>query len=499
MTSSDPLLLGIDVGTSRIKAALFDVHGRMASLATRPTPSRSLAPGCAEIITNDLLRLTCEVVRELSDRCEAPQRIRALAVASFGESGVLVDHQIKSQQSIAVWFDRRPQSALDAFLREFGTERLAGITGLCPDVTFSLAKLLWLRREQPASLDSASHWLAISDWLAWQLTGHMATDLGQASRTSLLDIHHGDWSAEIIERASLSLVQLPELLPLGTSLGQLKPDMAQSLGLDEECSVAVGGYDHVAGILAAGIDGPETMLDNIGTAEALTVVRDVPADTDALTSVGINQGLFELDGLKSYVFAGLPTACAAVSWFQRLHPTRSLLDLTELAHRKRSSAYFLPHLRLGSPPYPDAGPAGAFVGLSDTDDSDSLFFALLDGLALDIACTLELTQSVTGLPAPNRVVAIGGGAHNQLWMRLKAAYFGQPVDILDLPESTAWGAAILAGRAIGCWRADEMPSAPPVAWQAAPLDGIDDTVAAARRTTFANIRQALRGVTRAGV
>ena len=202
---------------------------------------------------------------------------------------------------------------------QVGFERLHRVTGLCADPTFSLPKLMWLKRHLPEAFAAARRWLNVGDYLAWRLCGEVATDYSLASRTLLLDLERRVWAPALLDASEIPIALLPPILASGTNLGPLLPEAATATGLPADCIVGVGGHDHVCGLIAAGADRPGVLLDSLGTAEALSLVSSAPLTDPALGWDGFNQGVIDVGRPLYYVFGGLPTAAASVEWFRGLH------------------------------------------------------------------------------------------------------------------------------------------------------------------------------------
>lgn len=453
-TGGAPLLCGIDVSTSEIRAVVFAPDGRSVASAAAPLPMRVAGPDRAELDAEAVWRVTLAVLRDAVGRTPTPHAVVGLAVASVGETGVLLAADGQPVAPMLAWYDARTTAELDALLVRVGFDQLHRVTGLCPDPTFGLLKLMWLKRRQPEAFAAGVQWLHVSDYLAWRLCGERATDFSLASRTMFLDLERRIWATSILEAAEIPVSLLPPLLPGGTGLGRLRPEVAAAAGLPPECVVGVGGHDHVCGLLAAGADRPGTVLDNIGTAEALTLVRDAPVSDPALGWDGYNQGVIKVDRPLYYIFGGLPTAAATVEWFRGLHggvDHATLIAEAEAVPCGSDGVLFLPHLRLGSPPFPDAIGRGAFLGLSAATSRGAMFRALLEGLALDSASILRGMLRHLQAGTPERILAIGGSTRNPLLMRLKADLFQAPLVVLDLPDTTCLGAALLGGLAAGLY------------------------------------------------
>ncbi|MEK0085372.1 FGGY-family carbohydrate kinase [Benzoatithermus flavus] len=452
MATDRPLLCGIDAGTSQIRAILFATDGRVVAHAAEPTPMRELGPGRAELDPEALWRITVSLLRRVAAEAPDAAAIRSIAVASVGEAGVLLDADGRPLAPVMAWYDTRATAELEQLLATIGFEQLHRITGLCPDPTFSLLKLLWLKRHEPELFARARRWLNVADYLAWRLSGEQATDPSLASRTLLLDLERRTWAASLLEATGLPASLLAPILPGGSPLGRIRPELAGATSLPDDCVVGVGGHDHVCGMLAAGADRPGILFDSMGTAEALTCIREAPLADPALGWDGFNQGAIELDRPFYYVFGGLPTAAAAVEWFRSVHgglDHATLIAEAEAAPGDSDGVLFLPHLRLGSPPFPDPVGRGAFVGLSASTTRGALFRAVLEGIALDGANILGTMLRHLGARMPERILCVGGSTRNQLLMRLKATAYGVPLAVLDLPDATCLGAALLGGIAAG--------------------------------------------------
>ena len=392
------------------------------------------------------------MLRRVTAAVPEPRAIRSLAVASVGEAGVLLGDAGQPLAPIIAWYDTRTQAELEWLLAAVGFERLHRVTGLCADPTFSLPKLMWLKRHLPEAFAAARRWLNVGDYLAWRLCGEVATDYSLASRTLLLDLERRVWAPALLDASEIPIALLPPILASGTNLGPLLPEAATATGLPADCVVGVGGHDHVCGLIAAGADRPGVLLDSLGTAEALSLVSSAPLTDPALGWDGFNQGVIEVGQPLYYVFGGLPTAAAAVEWFRGLHgglDHATLIAEAEAAASGSNDVLFLPHLRLGSPPFPDPIGRGAFVGLSATTGRGEMFRAVLEGLALDAANILDAMLGHLGGGMPERILAIGGSTRNELLMRLKATAYGTPLAVLDLPDTTCLGAALLGGLAAG--------------------------------------------------
>ena len=452
MSHDRPLLGGIDAGTSQVRAFAFTPDGTPVASATAPTPTRVLGPDQAELDAELLWETVVAVLRRMLAALPDPKAVRGIAVASVGEAGCLLGADGRALSPIIAWYDTRTTGELEDLLGRVGFEPLHRATGLCADPTFSLLKLLWYQRRQPELFAQARSWLNVGDYLAYRLSGERATDVSLASRTLLLDLERRQWSKAILDAAGLPDGLLAPLCRSGTRIGTISAEAAAATGLAPDCAVGVGGHDHVCGLIAAGGDAPDVLFDSLGTAEALTMVGSRPLADSAVGWDGFNQGAFDAGTPLYYTFGGLPTAAAAVEWFRALHGAPDHADLiaeAAAAGDRAENVLFLPHLRLGSPPFPDPVGRGAFLGISSATDRGTLFRAVLEGVALDAGNMLKVMLRHLGGTQPARIIAIGGSTRNTLLMQLKASVYGRPMAVMDLPDVTCLGAALLGGMAAG--------------------------------------------------
>lgn len=447
----EELLLGIDVGTTNCKAVLFDLDGRPRAAGRVATPCHFPRPNWAEFDAEELWRAVVAATRQALGQVAAPH-VRAAAVASMGESGVLVDAGGRPLGPIIAWHDSRTIPLQRRWAEQVGAGPTFAACGLAPDPIFGAFKLMWLRDHAPAAYAAAARWLHVADYIAFRLCGAQATDYSLASRTMLFDIARRRWSGELIDRAAIRPDLLPELVPSGTLLGGVGAAAAEATGLEVGTPVASGGHDHVCAAFAAGVNAPGACLDSIGTAEAVFLPLDAPRLTEPVRQTGMAFGAHVARD-RYYALDGLWTSGAAVEW-----AARALLPAlaSEEAYARMQSAaaqapagslgvYFLPRLA--------AGDRGAFVGLTAGADTGALIRAVYEGLCYEWRRYLEAMTGALEL-LPTAIGATGGGTRSELWMQIKADVLGQPVRVLEVDESVALGAALLAGLAAGVF-ADE--------------------------------------------
>jgi xylulokinase len=457
--STTPLLAGLDLGTTSIKAACYDPSGRTLAQASVPTPVHVPRPGWAYHRPEELWAAAAQALRQATAQLAArgldARQIASVAVASMGEAGVLLDAAGRPVCDVIAWFDQRTQPQAAWLAATIGEERLLQITGLPLQPIFGLPKLLWLKEHAPESFERAARWLNLGDYVAYRLSGVPATDLSLASRTLALDLHARRWSSEVLAAAGVPERLLAPLVESGTRLGTITPEAAAETGLPPTCVVAAGGHDHDCGALAAGVVDPGMALDSLGTAEAIFVPLAQPLPDLALGRQGYSQGVHVVPG-RYYVHGGLYTSGACIEWLRDVLGRE--IELAQLMAEAAAvppgslGLYFVPHLRLANPPHHDPHARGVFAGLRADVTRGALMRAVLEGLAYESRLSLQALERAPGVAPLRQLIAIGGSTRNALFMRIKASVLNRPIVVAGVDEATSLGAAILGGLGAGVYR-----------------------------------------------
>ena len=496
--NAEPILIGADIGTTNIKVLAFDRTGKAVARASSPTPTRYPKPGRAHHDAEELWGAFARTLREVTARLDDPRRVASVAVASFAEAAVPLDAEGRPTYDVVAWFDGRSRPQAERLGRELGGDRLFALTGLSLQPIFGLCKLLWLKENEPDAFGRTATWLNTADYMAFRLSGVPATDFSLASRTLALDLHQLEWAGALLDEVGVPQALFAPLRQGGSPLDPVTPEAAEATGLPESASVAVGGHDHVCGALAVGVTETGTMLNSLGTAEAIFLPLERPLTDPEVGRQGYAQGAHVAG--QYYVFGGQYTSGASVEWFRDAlgggADYGALIDEAEGVPPGSGGAFFLPHLRLANPPYDDPRSRGAFVGLSTDVGRGALFRAVLEGLALDSRNSLEPLLGHAGLDDLRSIYAIGGGVQNRLLMRIKASVFDRAITVVGVEEATSLGAAILGGIGAGVFA--DVPSAlGELRYAETPVEPVPEEVPlydAAFRRVYRRIYPALREV-----
>jgi xylulokinase len=453
----EPLHVGVDVGTGTIRAFAFDARGRAIAGAVSPSPFATLLTSDGFLDAEQLWQQVASVLAAVARDLPQGSGVAGIAVASVGESCVLVGEAGTAVAPVLSWFDRRTRETSDRLARAIDAERIFQVSGLTVDPTLGLCKMVWMKETWPEAFARTKTILNIADWIAFRLSGEAATDFSLASRTMALDLKGGGWSDELTDLAGIRAALFAPLKPSGSNLGPLRKDVASAIGLHGEIAVAVGAHDHLSGSIAAGVTAPGILLDSMGTAELLLLATPAPVFDREIVRRGYVQGRMAVDRQWFYIGAGLNSSGGAIDWFRSTWSESIAMPHDQLIADARTVAIgsngvcFAPHLAFAPPPHPDAKARGAFVGLTTQTDQKVLYRALLEGLAMESRLMADGIATLPGVNDVGEIRAIGGTSRNALLLEIKASVFNRAINVIDEAEASALGAALFGGIAAGSY------------------------------------------------
>ncbi len=453
-----PYLLGIDAGTTSVKAGIFAPDGRCMGIGREEYQLVAPAPDRAELNPEVYWRACVNTVRQaLGLAGIKPDEIEALGVSSQGETTITLDAAGKPIYPALVWLDNRAVDQAASLAARFGGSVYShtGIPEIIP--TWPAAKILWIRENEPEVFARAARFVLVQDYLVYRLTGRFITD-GSISCTSLsYDFIHHEWWKDIQDAIGITAGQLPEILPPGTIAGTLSPEAAEELGLAKETAVALGGMDQSVGAIGAGNYKPGILSETTGA--ALTVQATI-ADPLIDKSETVPVYVHSVPGY--YLFCPVvPTAGMALKWFRdaffqdevakaQAESVDAYDLLTQLAQPIPAGSdglTMLPHLMGAFSPEPNPLARGSFTGFSLTHTRGHFVRALLESVAFLLRQNLESIER-TGITIAE-IRSTGGGARSLLWNQIKANVCNRPIVTLANEDTALLGDAILAGVASG--------------------------------------------------
>ncbi len=427
-------LVGLDVGTSGVKAIAISPTGDVLATVEHGYPLQTPRPGWAEQDPEDWWRAAEAALAEV--------RARVGKIAGIGLSGqmhglVALDRKGHVLRPAILWNDQRTAVECAAIEATIGLERLIALTGNRALTGFTAPKLLWLRTHEPALYARIDRIMLPKDYVRWRLIREAATDVTDASGTLLFDVAGRRWSEEVCGALDVPLGSLPPAFESPTVTGRTADGVP----------VAAGAGDQSAAALGVGIDAPGPVSVVLGTSGVvLGVLPDYAADDHARlhTFCHAVPGCWQAMGV-------MLSAAGSLAWVRNLYggavPYERLLVEAAAWEPGAEGLIFLPYLAGERTPHANPAARGALTGLQLRHDRGAVTRAVLEGVALGLRDSLDLLRALGLRPVSGRVS--GGGTRSRLWLEIVASALRLPLESTASEEGSAFGAALLGGVAAG--------------------------------------------------
>lgn len=448
-------LLGLDLGSGSIRAAIYALDGSLVAIASRPTEKMTPDPTRpGEIVWphEKIWSNGCDAIREAVRKLPADGHVEAIAIACLGMDGLPIDADGRELFPFISWHDSRTIPQFEKWQAEFGAERQFLTTGN-QLYTFNTAfRLQWMAEHHADLLAKTFKWVLIGDYFNMKLCGRLATDYTMASCTLLFDSRTKAWSSEVIQAAGIDSGLLCDPMQSGSPLGGVTRAAAEATGLREGTPVVLGGHDYLCGVLPVGGHQPGTIVNVAGTWDV--VQATAPTFEPSPKMVGRGLTYESHSAPDRYSILGAAIGGGVLDWykaeFQDSYGDKDWDAVqSEALERGARGLLFLPHIAGANCPDLDPYSAGALVGLRTTHTKADILAAVCQGLALQNAAIIQTLEQcgVTG----DRLVLVGGGGRNSAAVRTRASVLGRAIEISPLEETTALGAAMLAGVGAGVY------------------------------------------------
>jgi xylulokinase len=413
--AADPTLVGLDVGTTGVKAIAVSPDGEVVGRAEEEYPLSTPQPGWSEQDPEDWWRA--------SERALASLGVEAAGIGLSGQMHGLValDAEERVIRPAILWNDQRTAAECTEIEERVGLDRLIALTGNRALTGFTAPKLLWLRRHEPEAYSRIAHVLLPKDYVRLRLTGERAVDAADASGTLLFDVAGRRWSEEVCTALDIPLAWLPPAY---------------------ESTEAAGAGDQAAGALGVGVDRPGPLSVVLGTSGVVFgVLPEYAADREARVHV-----FCHAVPDTWHAMGVMLSAAGSLRWLRDAIVGESYDELMAEASRwppGTEGLLFQPYLTGERTPHADPDARAAFVGLDIRHDRGALVRAVLEGVAFGLRDSLELLRKLGVEASAGRVS--GGGARSRLWLRIVASVLGIPLERTAVDEGAAYGAALLGG------------------------------------------------------
>ncbi len=449
------MFLGIDIGTSGVKAIVLDEHGALAGQGSAPLTVSRPHPLWSEQDPGDWWAATCAAVKAIDPALR--HSVRAIGIAGQMHGATVLDSADRVLRPAILWNDGRAHGECAEL--EAAVPSLHAITGNLAMPGFTAPKLLWLRKLEPELFARVAKVLLPKDYVRLKMTGNAASDLSDSAGTLWLDVGNRAWSEEVLAACGLGVEHMPSLHEGSEITGMLRAEVATDWGMDA-VPVIAGGGDNAAGAAGVGVVKDGDALLSLGTSgvifAATNMFRPNPAGA-------VHAFCHCLPGLWHQMSVHL-SAASCIDWVGNLTGASGPAEVFARAEAAGSggSELFLPYLSGERTPHNDPHIRGAFLGLDNETDAGRLSAAVLEGVAFALA------DGISALRAAGTQIeelsVIGGGARSRYWGTIIAAALDVRLVYLDGGEvGPALGAAKLAQMAVTGASAAEVCNRPPVA------------------------------------
>ena len=426
--------LGIDIGTTSIKAAVFDKDGNRLGLKNVDyTLDTDASTGYIEFNADSYVDMCKSVIDELVAECG---EITALSVDTQGETIIFTDEQGTPLYPAIVWLDNRAEAEAEAIKAKFGNELVYNVTGQ-PEITagWPASKVLWMKNNKPEIFGKIKKIFMLEDYILYKLSGNFVTEPTIQSSTIYFDVVNGKWWGDMLDFIGITKDVLPEVVPSASIIGEYK-------GI----KVVSGTLDQIAGTIGCGVTSESIISEMTGTIMAICVMTDKipPYNPNSI----IPCHLHAIDG-KYCLILWSSTAGMALKWFKNnFSENMSFRELDELAEKIAPGSdglTMLPYFTGSTMPKYNPDARASFTGLTRSHTRAHFARAIMEAIAF----TLKQDLEYVGDKGIDEIRITGGGAASPLWANIKANVTGKVLKTVSESETACLGAAILAAVGVG--------------------------------------------------
>lgn len=480
--------LGIDLGTSAVKACLIDDAGAVAATASANLGIRHPFPGASEQDCDSWWSAVCNAVGSLAPGQR--ERVKGIGLSGQMHGAVLLDTAQRPLRPAILWNDARASGDCDTLLH--AVPEIGDITGVYPMAGFTAPKLLWLLRNEPDTHARIAHVLLPKDYVGLRLHGELVTDASDASGTSWMDQRSRTWSERICEASATDIGWLPRILSGPDIAGRLRDAAAMELGLPSGIPVVAGAGDAAAGAVGIGAVTDGDGFLSLGTSGQLFVTTK---DYRPNVENRIHAYAHTLPGLW-FQMAAMLNGARPLAWLSELLG-RPIDDLLTEAQGATNAPIFLPYLTGERTPHGDTDIRAGFFGLSESTSHGDLMRSVIDAVAFSFADAGDALKAAG--TDPHSLLAIGGGTRSDLLMQTIATVTNCEIGRSNGSDvGPALGAARLAMLGTGAGDAETVMAKPPVEHRFSPerdKQAMFEDKLAVYRALYPAVKAAQRGKT----
>lgn len=448
----DEFLLGIDIGTSGCKVALFRPDGTVCAQATGEYAVDYPHPGWAQQHPDAWWNAACAAIRRvLAESGAAPSAIRGVGVDGQSWSAIAVDAQGHVLTPTPIWTDVRAADICARLKERVTEEELFALSGNPLQPSYTLPKILWYKEHQPEVYNRARWILQSNGYFVFRMTGKPSQDMSQGYGLSCFDMRRRCWNLDMARRVGIREELLPPLYECHQVVGTIHEKAAAETGLAVGTPVVAGGLDAACGTLGAGVVKPGQTQEQGGQAGGMSLCMDrFAADKRLILGCHVVPGMWLLQG-------GTTGGGGALKWLRETCcPDLTFAQMSELAAATppgSGGVTFLPYMAGERSPLWNPHAKGVFFGLNYTKGKGHMIRAVMEGVAYALRHNLETAEAAGARAGTLR--AMGGSANSLVWTQLKADITGHVIEVPASDTATTLGAAILAGVGAGVYASFE--------------------------------------------
>lgn len=455
-------IAGLDIGTTGCKCTVFDEQGRYLDKAYRDYPVKR-AVGAHEMDVSVMLDGVYAVIQQMAEKYTD---IAGIGVTSFGETFVCTDEKGNPLHLSMLYTDPRGTKEYQELIEKLGEKEIARITGLRPHEMYSIAKIMWIKKNEPNIYASTRHIFQMEDFVVYHLTGKAQIDYSLASRSMAFDIEKLCWSQEILEAAGVEKTLLSEPVPTGTIAGCVTDLAQEKTGLKADTKVISISHDQVAAAIGSGAFDSDIAVDGAGTVECLEPIFNGMPNLEAMYRGYFSIVPYVVPG-KYVTYAFSYTGGALLEWCINALAKKEKdlakekgMSINDYLEQEYISAHgdadtlsgllVLPHFSGAATPYMDTGSKGAILGLMTATTTADIYRGCMEAVVYEMYLNMEAVLA-SGANF-KKIHATGGGAHSALWMQMKADVLNVPMVALKTVDAGTVGSAMLTGIALGLFQ-----------------------------------------------
>lgn len=443
-------LIGVDCGTGACKTIIIDYNGRILGQAVKEYPTYYPAPSWAEQDPRDWYNAFCTTLLLAMEQANiSSETVKAISFSGATHTAVLLDEKGKILRNAILWIDKRAKLEVDMIKKHFGN-RLMSIAYNQINCMWTIAHLLWLRKNETKIWSKIAHILSCKDYIRYRLSNQYVTDYIDASGTMLMDVDKFEWSQELCEFIKLNPSLLPPIVSPFEVVGYITEQGARESGLLKGTPIVTGSSDTVVEMLGAGAILPGEFTVKLATAGRICVTSEKPFIDSRIV---VYRHLIKD---KWYPGTGTNSCASSYRWFRDTFcygenqlskgfglNTYKIMDLEATKSPPGSNGLlFHPYLLGESSPYYDPELRGDFIGITLRHNKNDFIRAVLEGVAFSLKDSINLLKDLKIVMNKGRL--IGGGAQSRIWSQIITDVLNIKLERVECSDA-AFGVAMLAG------------------------------------------------------